>query len=58
MDPFERASCGGPPADGLEQRIEATDDAVIRKDKTMALLPCEARILGDEPGAGGRGQGA
>ena len=44
---FERASCGGPQANGLQERIEVDDDALIETVESMALFFREAAISGD-----------
>ena len=53
---FERASCGGPQADGFKERIEVGDDALIETVESMALLFGEAAVGGDrfqEPAVNG-----
>ena len=41
---FERASCGGPQADGLEQSIEVGCDALVETIEPMALLLGKAAV--------------
>jgi uncharacterized protein YbjT (DUF2867 family) len=41
---FARASCGGPQADGFEERVEVADDALIQTVESMALLVGEAAV--------------
>ncbi|MGH9200543.1 MAG: hypothetical protein ACRD2A_04825 [Vicinamibacterales bacterium] len=53
---FERASRGGPQADGLQESVEIPGNALVETIKAMALVLRKARVGGDwTQEAGGQG---